>query len=108
MKRFFKILFLTLLFLFGLAYILLLMVFYFSWRLLKMQTGKLLSRAKFWPAILVLVQVVLGILSVLNSVKIVPNQWGIFEWMAQLHQIVAMFLLLALIGGYLAPWRLCG
>ena len=84
----------------GLAYILLLMVFYFSWRLLKMQTGKLLSRIKSWPAILVLVQVVLGILSVLNSVKIIPNQWGVFEWMAQLHQMVAMFLLLALIGVY--------
>ena len=84
----------------GLAYILLLMVFYFSWRLLKMQTGKLLSRIKSWPAILVLVQVVLGILSVLNSVKIIPNQWGVFEWMAQLHQMLAMFLLLALIGVY--------
>jgi cytochrome c oxidase assembly protein subunit 15 len=76
------------------------MVFYFSWRLLKMQTGKLLSRIKSWPAILVLVQVVLGILSVLNSVKIIPNQWGVFEWMAQLHQMLAMFLLLALIGVY--------
>ena len=84
----------------GLAYILLLMVFYFSWRLLEMQTGKLLSRVKYWPAILVLVQVVLGILSVLNSIKIIPNQWGVFEWMAQLHQMVAMFLLLALIGVY--------
>ncbi len=84
----------------GLAYILLIMVFYFSWRLLKMQTGKLLSRIKSWPAILVLVQVVLGILSVLNSIKIIPNQWGLFEWMAQLHQMVAMFLLLALIGVY--------
>ena len=84
----------------GLAYILLLMVFYFSWRLLKMQTSKLLSRIKSWPAILVLVQVVLGILSVLNSIRIIPNQWGLFEWMAQVHQMVAMFLLLALIGVY--------
>ena len=84
----------------GLAYLLLFMVLYFSWRLLKMQTGKLLSAIKFLPAILVLLQVVLGILSVLNSLKIVPNQWGIFEWMAQLHQLVAMFLLLALIGVY--------
>ncbi len=84
----------------GLAYLLLFMVLYFSWRLLKMQTGKLLSAIKFLPAILVLLQVVLGVLSVLNSLKIVPNQWGIFEWMAQLHQLVAMFLLLALIGVY--------
>ena len=84
----------------GLAYLLLFMVLYFSWRLLKMQTGKLLSAIKFLPAILVLLQVVLGILSVLNSLKIVPNQWGIFEWMAQLHQLVAMFLLLAMVAVY--------
>ena len=84
----------------GLAYLLLFMVLYFSWRLLKMQTGKLLSAIKFLPAILVLLQVVLGVLSVLNSLKIVPNQWGIFEWMAQLHQLVAMFLLLAMVAVY--------
>ncbi len=65
-----------------------------------MQTGKLLSAIKFLPAILVLLQVALGILSVLNSLKIVPNQWGIFEWMAQLHQLVAMFLLLAMVAVY--------
>lgn len=84
----------------GLAYILLLMILYFSWKLMKMKSGKLLSTIRFLPAILVLLQVVLGVLSVLNSVKIIPNQWGLFEWMAQLHQLVAMFLLLSMIGVY--------
>jgi cytochrome c oxidase assembly protein subunit 15 len=45
---------------------------------------------------LVIIQVALGVFSVLTSVKIVPNQWGVFEWMAQLHQLIAMFLLLLL------------
>lgn len=51
-----------------------------------------------WPLMLVVVQVLLGILSVLTSKSIVPNYWGNFEWMAQLHQLVAMFLVLSLTG----------
>jgi cytochrome c oxidase assembly protein subunit 15 len=51
-----------------------------------------------WPLILVVVQVMLGILSVLSSKSIIPNHWGNFEWMAQLHQLVAMFLVLSLTG----------
>ncbi|MBZ5858913.1 COX15/CtaA family protein [Flavihumibacter profundi] len=52
------------------------------------------------PIILVVVQVMLGILSVLTSQGIVPGHWGNFEWMAQLHQLVAMFLLLSLVAMY--------
>jgi cytochrome c oxidase assembly protein subunit 15 len=52
------------------------------------------------PLVLVVVQVLLGILSVLTSTEIVPNHWGNFEWLAQLHQLVAMFLLLSLVTMY--------
>jgi len=41
--------------------------------------------------------VALGIFSVLTSTGIIPGVWGTFEWMAQLHQLVAMLLLLSLI-----------
>lgn len=51
-----------------------------------------------WPLLLVVVQVLLGILAVLTSKEIVPNRWGNFEWMAQIHQLVAMFLVLSLVG----------
>lgn len=51
-----------------------------------------------WPVLLVVMQVLLGILSVLTSKTIVPNVWGNFEWMAQIHQLVAMFLVLSLVG----------
>jgi cytochrome c oxidase assembly protein subunit 15 len=81
----------------GLAYILVLAVIFYTIQLYK-QTGSLwFYHARKWPAILVLLQVVLGILSVLTSTKIIPGQWGIFEWMAQLHQLVAMLLLLSLV-----------
>ena len=81
----------------GLAYILVLAVIFYTIQLYK-QTGSLwFYHARKWPAILVLLQVVLGVLSVLTSTKIIPGQWGIFEWMAQLHQLVAMLLLLSLV-----------
>jgi cytochrome c oxidase assembly protein subunit 15 len=49
---------------------------------------------------------VLGIASVLLSLQIVPRTWGAFEWAAQLHQLVAMFLLMSLLGvGYLVRRR---
>ena len=84
----------------GLAYILLAMILYISWKLFRQPAPRLLSRIRWWPGFLVLLQVLLGVLSVLQSVHIVPNQWGVFEWMAQLHQLVAMFLLLALLALY--------
>ena len=81
----------------GLAYLLLIMVLVLTYRLHKTGTTSFLKKIRWCPALLVIIQVVLGILSVLTSLQIVPNQWGVFEWMAQLHQLVAMFLLLSLI-----------
>jgi cytochrome c oxidase assembly protein subunit 15 len=43
------------------------------------------------------VQVLLGIMAVLTSIHIIPNKWGEFEWLAQLHQVAAMLLLLSLL-----------
>ena len=52
------------------------------------------------PLFFVLIQVVLGILAVLTSPRKVPQHWGVFEWNAQLHQFVAMLLLLSLVMVY--------
>ena len=52
---------------------------------------------KWWPLILVIVQVILGIATVLTSPQKIPQRWGNFEWNALLHQIIAMFLLLCLV-----------
>lgn len=47
------------------------------------------------PALWVGIQVLLGILTVVSSPEIVANKWGLFETLAQLHQLVAMFFLLS-------------
>lgn len=82
----------------GLAYVLVVLVILLSIRLFRLQGDKVFSRYCWWPLCLVITQTALGILAVLNSLKIIPNHWGAFEWLAQLHQLVAMFLLLSLIG----------
>lgn len=81
----------------GLAYLLFVLIIWLAIRLYKSATTPMLRKAALWPAILVTMQVVLGVLSVLTSLQIVPNRWGTFEWMAQLHQVVAMLLLLSLV-----------
>lgn len=81
----------------GLAYVLLVLVILLTVRLYKTSGSSLFNKTRWWPLLLVLVQVLLGIFSVLTSIKIIPGQWGVFEWMAQLHQLVAMLLLLSLV-----------
>ena len=81
----------------GLAYILLVLIIVWSLRLLKLQGNPFWVRARIAPAILVFIQVLLGIFTVLSSVHIIPGVWGGFEWLAQLHQLVGMLLLLSVI-----------
>lgn len=81
----------------SLAYILFVLILVWTWKAFKLSGSKLFLKTKWFPFLLVTTQVILGIFSVLTSVKIIPNHWGIFEWMAQFHQLIAMFLLLSLI-----------
>ena len=81
----------------GLAYLLLIAIVLLTLQLHRPHGSRWLRRAAWFPISLVVVQVLLGILSVLYSTSIVPGQWGVFEWMAQLHQLVAMLLLLSLV-----------
>jgi cytochrome c oxidase assembly protein subunit 15 len=46
---------------------------------------------------LVFVQILMGILTVISSPHIIANHWGTFEWLALLHQIVGMLLLISMI-----------
>ncbi len=75
-----------------LAFILLFFGLYWTWRVKKVNIKRYLL-----PMVLVLIQALLGIFSVLSSPKAVKNGWGLFEWNAQLHQLVAMSLLLSLV-----------
>jgi cytochrome c oxidase assembly protein subunit 15 len=82
----------------GLAYLLLVLIFIFTVKAFRVTTAsKAFTRARRMPLLLVLVQVTLGIMSVLLSPGIVANHWGSFEWMAQLHQVTGMLLLLSLV-----------
>jgi cytochrome c oxidase assembly protein subunit 15 len=81
----------------NLAY--LLVIFMLTWWLKarNISYSKEFNIARNWIAILVLAQVVLGILTVINSPRIVPGKFGIYEWMAQLHQLIGMLLFLNLV-----------
>jgi cytochrome c oxidase assembly protein subunit 15 len=81
----------------GLAYILLVMILLWTTRLYTAKGSKLFTTTKWLPAGIILAQAVLGIASVISSTGIVPGRWGTFEWMAQLHQLVGMLLLLAVV-----------
>jgi cytochrome c oxidase assembly protein subunit 15 len=81
----------------GLAYLILLLMILWSIKLFKAVKTHTLQRAAQFPLIFTLLQVVLGIASVLTSSSIVPGIWGSFEWMAQLHQLTGMLLLLSLV-----------
>ena len=81
----------------GLAYLLVILVILLTVRLAKLKGNSLFARHQWWPLILVVIQTLLGVLAVLNSLKIVPNQWGAFEWLAQIHQLIAICLLLSLL-----------
>jgi len=79
------------------AYVLFILILIWTWKAVKMNSSQLFLKTRWLPFLLVTTQVILGVFSVLTSVQIVPNHWGIFEWLAQFHQIIAMFLLLSLI-----------
>jgi cytochrome c oxidase assembly protein subunit 15 len=80
-----------------LAYLLFILILIWTWKTRKLSGSKLLLKTRPVPFFLVTTQVILGVLSVMTSVQIVPNHWGMFEWLAQFHQLFAMFLLLSLI-----------
>jgi cytochrome c oxidase assembly protein subunit 15 len=81
----------------GLAYLLFVLIAVWTWKAYKQNLSSLFNKTKWLPLSIVLLQVVLGILTVLNSPYMAPRHWGVFEWYAQLHQLVAMFLLMSLI-----------
>jgi cytochrome c oxidase assembly protein subunit 15 len=82
----------------GLAYLLFVLIAVYSFQAFRLQTiSRVFRKARPLPFALVLLQVVLGIFTVLTSTHIVPQRWGTFEWLAQLHQVVGMLLLLSFV-----------
>jgi heme a synthase len=82
----------------NLAYIIFILTSVLAWKLYSVKTASAaFNIVKMIPLLLVLIQVVLGVLSVLMSPGIVPNRWGAFDWMAQLHQVGGMLFALSLV-----------
>ena len=82
----------------SLAYLILVLIVTWTWRARRTPASAAFARWRMIPGILALMQVLLGISTVLTSVRIRAARWNIFEWMAQLHQLVAIFLLLSIVG----------
>lgn len=80
----------------GLAYLILIWVIIWTIQLAKHKGSVLFENIKRIPLYLTFLQVLLGILTILTSTGIIPGKWGTFEWMAQLHQLTGMCLLLSL------------
>ena len=81
----------------GLAYLLCVLIVVWSIKLFRTNGSALFQKTRRLPLLIVLAQVLLGIGSVLTSTGIIPGHWGAFEWMAQLHQLTGMLLLLSLV-----------
>jgi cytochrome c oxidase assembly protein subunit 15 len=79
------------------AFLLFILIIWWFIRAGKSVKSTLLRATRFLPLWLILLQAFLGILSVITSINIIPNKWGVFEWMAQLHQLGGLCLLLCMI-----------
>ena len=81
----------------ALAYILFIVVIIWAFAAGNIPSVRL-RRWRWWPFALVMLQVVLGIFTVLNGAHTATaGRFGLFELLAESHQLVAMCLLIALI-----------
>jgi cytochrome c oxidase assembly protein subunit 15 len=81
----------------SLAYLiaLLIIIWWFSAKTISYSPA--FNKAKNLALFFVIAQVVLGILTVLNSTKIEVGRFGLFEWLAEIHQLTGMLLLLTMV-----------
>jgi cytochrome c oxidase assembly protein subunit 15 len=79
------------------AYVLLILILTWWFKAKKERASLSFNMIKKWPPMLVIVQVMLGILTVINSTSIALGKFGVFEWLAELHQLTGMLLLLSMI-----------
>jgi len=83
----------------GIAYLLLILVA--IWTIVAVRLSSVPDGFRRWrwlPLFFIVVQVILGITSLLTSPGIIPNRWVAFDWLAQLHQITGLVFLLTIVG----------
>jgi cytochrome c oxidase assembly protein subunit 15 len=81
----------------NLAYFITLLIAVWTYRAFLRRPTGLFAKTRILPLLFVIIQVILGIATVLSSTHIRPTRWNEFEWMAQLHQFTALLLLLSLV-----------
>ncbi len=81
-----------------LAYLILIFIIIWSIKIFKLSNATAyLQKSRRAPLGIVIIQIILGITAVLTSTRIVANRWVFFDWVAQLHQLTGMMLLLIII-----------
>lgn len=81
----------------NLAYLIAALVFGFWIVVRRSTTGRVLRKASGISLLLVLAQVVLGVLTVLNGAAMTQSKFQRFEWLAEMHQMVAILLLMSIL-----------
>lgn len=81
----------------NLAYLIFILTCIWWYKAMKMHRSYSFRQTINKPFVLVFVQVLLGILSVINSPKITAGKFATFEWFALLHQLTGMLLLLSFV-----------
>lgn len=81
----------------SLAYIIAFFITIWWYNARAVSSSQVFNIAKNLTFLLVITQVCLGIFTVINGNNIAAGKFGIFEWLAELHQLTGMLLLLSLI-----------
>ena len=82
-----------------LAYLLLVLVLIWTTKAARLGVVPAPFRSLRWlPLLLILLQIILGISSLLTSPWIRPHHWVAFDWLAQLHQITGLLFLMTMVG----------
>jgi cytochrome c oxidase assembly protein subunit 15 len=81
----------------GLAYLLVLLLLIWWWKARSISYSKPFNKARNYTMIFVFLQVSLGIFTVLKSPKIIAGKFGVYEWLALMHQAIGMLLFLSLV-----------
>jgi cytochrome c oxidase assembly protein subunit 15 len=80
-----------------LAYIIGVSIFIWWLASQKISGSAVFNKVKNWIMFCVVVQIILGVLTVVNSRVTGQGSFGFFEWYAQLHQLTGMLLFLSMI-----------
>lgn len=92
-----------------LAYTLFILIFFSffkTWKAAKAQRAHWVIKANNWPLYMVSLQVTLGVLTVVSATKIQRGHFGLYELLAESHQLVGMCLLVSVfIMNYFFRWN---